>query len=103
MSKRAALRGRHGRCAAAVCATSLFTLLSAGAWSFAQTGGAAAQAPSCQGDNGGITLPSGFCATVFADNLGTSATWWWRRTARSMSTPGVAATTITPPRRLVAF
>ncbi|MGH6794258.1 MAG: c-type cytochrome [Methylocella sp.] len=25
---------------------------------------------SCPGDNGGITLPPGFCATVFADNLG---------------------------------
>jgi glucose/arabinose dehydrogenase/mono/diheme cytochrome c family protein len=24
----------------------------------------------CAGDNGGITLPSGFCATVFADNIG---------------------------------
>ncbi len=26
--------------------------------------------PSCAGDNGGITLPPGFCATVFADNMG---------------------------------
>jgi len=25
---------------------------------------------SCAGDNGGITLPPGFCATVFADNVG---------------------------------
>src|SRR5258706_9571148 len=25
---------------------------------------------ACPGDNGGITLPSGFCATVFADNIG---------------------------------
>ena len=25
---------------------------------------------ACVGDNGGITLPPGFCATVFADNLG---------------------------------
>src|SRR4030088_3726267 len=24
----------------------------------------------CAGDNGGITLPPGFCATVFADNIG---------------------------------
>lgn len=24
----------------------------------------------CSGDNGGITLPAGFCATVFADSLG---------------------------------
>src|SRR5712672_2251089 len=25
---------------------------------------------ACTGDNGGITLPPGFCATVFADNIG---------------------------------
>lgn len=25
---------------------------------------------ACTGDNGGITLPPGFCATVFADDLG---------------------------------
>ncbi|HST08139.1 MAG TPA: hypothetical protein VLJ83_08195, partial [Gemmatimonadaceae bacterium] len=25
---------------------------------------------ACSGDNGGITLPAGFCATVFADTLG---------------------------------
>jgi glucose/arabinose dehydrogenase/mono/diheme cytochrome c family protein len=29
-----------------------------------------AQAGSCPGDNGGVTLPRGFCATVFADNIG---------------------------------
>src|ERR1700720_1484264 len=29
-----------------------------------------AQTNSCGGDNGGITLPPGFCATVFADNIG---------------------------------
>src|SRR6202045_1643112 len=29
-----------------------------------------AQAESCPGDNGAITLPRGFCATVFADNIG---------------------------------
>src|SRR5208337_1976998 len=29
-----------------------------------------AQAEACPGDNGGITLPRGFCATVFADNIG---------------------------------
>ena len=30
----------------------------------------AAPAKGCAGDNGGITLSPGFCATVFADNLG---------------------------------
>jgi len=39
----------------------------------AGTHGQAAQRPRadvhCAPDNGGITLPRGFCATVFADNL----------------------------------
>ena len=29
-----------------------------------------ASKPVCADDNGGITLPAGFCATVFADNIG---------------------------------
>ncbi len=29
-------------------------------------------APTCDPDNGGITLPAGFCALVVADNLGTA-------------------------------
>jgi glucose/arabinose dehydrogenase/mono/diheme cytochrome c family protein len=32
--------------------------------------GTAAGAPACASDNGGITLPDGFCATVFADEVG---------------------------------
>jgi glucose/arabinose dehydrogenase len=32
--------------------------------------GAVASSAACAGDNGGITLPAGFCATVFADSLG---------------------------------
>jgi hypothetical protein len=31
---------------------------------------APAQKPACRGDNGGLTLSPGFCATIFADNLG---------------------------------
>jgi glucose/arabinose dehydrogenase len=34
------------------------------------TKGAAAPSNACAGDNGGLTLPTGFCATVFADSLG---------------------------------
>ncbi|MDP1858667.1 MAG: PQQ-dependent sugar dehydrogenase [Gemmatimonadaceae bacterium] len=30
----------------------------------------AASVPACPGDNGGLTLPPGFCATIFADSLG---------------------------------
>jgi glucose/arabinose dehydrogenase len=46
-------------------------LLLAPAPSLAQQGQNTAAAVSpCSGDNGGITLPSGFCATVFADHIG---------------------------------
>src|SRR5271169_466697 len=31
---------------------------------------ATAEKPVCAADNGGITLSPGFCATIFADNLG---------------------------------
>ena len=34
------------------------------------TQSAAAPARDCAPDNGGLTLPDGFCATVFADSLG---------------------------------
>ena len=40
----------------------------------AATGSALAQtssgSPTCAGDNGGLTLSPGFCATIFADNVG---------------------------------
>ncbi len=39
----------------------------------AMSGELAAQTPipvACAGDNGGLSLSAGFCATVFADNLG---------------------------------
>jgi glucose/arabinose dehydrogenase len=32
--------------------------------------GQAASTPACDADNGGLTLPAGFCAKVIADNLG---------------------------------
>lgn len=35
---------------------------------FAQA--AQAKGRACEGDNGGLSLSPGFCATVFADNLG---------------------------------
>ena len=28
-----------------------------------------AQAPNCAPDNGGISVPAGFCASIFADSL----------------------------------
>ena len=52
----------------------LAPLLAAGPASLAQSNPpatpAAAPANGCASDNGGITLSPGFCATVFADNLG---------------------------------
>src|ERR1700686_1771561 len=38
--------------------------------SWSATAPTQAAATSCQGDAAGITLPDGFCATVFADNIG---------------------------------
>src|SRR5688572_18028001 len=34
------------------------------------SGPASAQSPACAPDNGGLTLPRGFCATVVAESLG---------------------------------
>ena len=47
-------------------------LLAASSRSAARDEHGAPSAPTaaCAGDNGGITLPSGFCATVFADDVG---------------------------------
>src|SRR5436309_1237216 len=38
--------------------------------SVVSTVGRAADPPACDPDNGGITLPQGFCAAVVAENLG---------------------------------
>ena len=47
-------------------------LLASGPLTAAVESNAGGQAPAkaCPGDNGGITLPAGFCATVFADHIG---------------------------------
>ena len=67
MTKRGTLQVQPRRRAAGYSAVAIFAaaaLLAVGAVAFAQP------EPSCPADNGGITLPSGFCATIFADNLG---------------------------------
>jgi glucose/arabinose dehydrogenase len=64
---------KHPRRAADPAALSVFAailLAMAGTPAFAQSAAKAPQATDCTGDNGGITLSPGFCATVFADNLG---------------------------------
>ena len=45
-------------------------LLLTGSLAHAEPSTQAARPQACADDNGGITLPPGFCATVFADNIG---------------------------------
>ena len=57
---------------AAIACPVIGLVVAADAPSFAQAqpNTPGAQAEACPADNGGITLPRGFCATVFADNIG---------------------------------
>ncbi len=64
MPERSTLSMRWPYRAAMLCAISLFGFLPSGSSTFAET------PPACPGNNGGITLPPGFCASVFADDLG---------------------------------
>ena len=67
------LRRRRCHRAAGYSAASVFAaaaLLAAGSAAFTQSKPSSAPVCACAGDNGGITLSPGFCATVFADNLG---------------------------------
>jgi glucose/arabinose dehydrogenase len=66
-------RVRIVRPAAASVFVVAFALVAAAPASFAQSSQnatAKGQTDGCAADNGGITLSPGFCATVFADNLG---------------------------------
>jgi glucose/arabinose dehydrogenase/mono/diheme cytochrome c family protein len=62
-------RGRAARFAALACPV-LGILLASASPSGAQDRPTPTPAGACADDNGGITLPPGFCATVFADNIG---------------------------------
>ena len=58
-------------CAAALSTASLFAIaLTLVQPAFAQSSPQGTQTNPCVGDNAGITLSPGFCATVFADNIG---------------------------------
>ena len=48
----------------------LGTLLGIGSLSAARDEQPSTAKEACADDNGGLTLPPGFCATVFADNIG---------------------------------
>jgi glucose/arabinose dehydrogenase/mono/diheme cytochrome c family protein len=68
-------RGRAAMLAATRFAMMMLLGTGLSATARAQQGNAPTQTPptqaqACPGDNGGITLPPGFCATVFADNIG---------------------------------
>jgi glucose/arabinose dehydrogenase len=81
MSDRVTLHTGRGQGAAHLSTASFFAvaaLLAVGQSAVAQSNpqlsqaqaSHTAQSSACPGNNGGITLPPGFCATVFADNLG---------------------------------
>ncbi len=73
MTKHAILQTRRCSLAldfSAVSLVLLAILLAAGPAVFAQPNPRSAQAGFCPGDNAGITLSPGFCANIFADNLG---------------------------------
>ena len=107
MADRLTFHNRHRHRAAEVSAASFFVtvvLAAAAPSAFAQASPPGAQADACAGDNGGITLSPGFCASVFADNLGhVRHMVVGARRRRSTSTPGAATITATTSRRPAAF
>src|SRR6266849_2041484 len=67
------ISSRHGVQVGVVVVSAFAMLMTMGGGLSAQTAGNAGsspQVPACPGDNGGLALSPGFCATVFADNLG---------------------------------
>jgi len=69
MTRHVSDRTRAARAAAASLGAAILAAASVGLAVQAQPNAASAPA-ACPGDNGGVTLSPGFCATVFADNLG---------------------------------
>jgi len=67
-SGRSALTLRHRACAALLA----LLLGASGSAAIAQSAphGISQHTAGCPGDSGGITVPAGFCANVFADNVG---------------------------------
>jgi glucose/arabinose dehydrogenase/mono/diheme cytochrome c family protein len=63
-------RGRTTSCATMSLPVIGMLLLIPASSSAQEARNTAAPDSSCPGDNGGITLPTGFCATVFADQIG---------------------------------
>jgi len=61
---------RHGVAASLGALGLALAFMNLGPWPRSPAQAASARGGGCDADNGGITLPPGFCATVFADNLG---------------------------------
>src|SRR5262245_19468514 len=96
MRRHLLIRGWMGRRAAITSHMFAIALLSVSPLAAQDAGRrTAASAQPCVGDNGGITLPPGLCATVFADNIGHSEGDNWappmggieRRTSAGCGTP----------------
>jgi len=51
-------------------ASAIAALIASGSTALAQATAGSPAASACSDDNGGITLSPGFCATIFADNIG---------------------------------
>jgi glucose/arabinose dehydrogenase len=64
------LRYRHAAVLSRASCLAVAALVAASSLAVAQANRQHAQTDACEGDNGGIALPPGFCATVFADNIG---------------------------------
>ncbi len=73
MADNVTFHNRQHRRAAQLSAASFFvtvTLAASAPSAFARSNPSGAQAGACASNDGGITLSPGFCASVFADNLG---------------------------------
>lgn len=70
LSQRVRLAGRLAGATALVAAVLLLAPRSGVIETARAAAGNDARAAACKGDAGGITLPDGFCATVFADDIG---------------------------------
>src|SRR5215469_4177364 len=63
-------RSAHATAALLASVSAIAALVATGTSAPAQTSSGSPASPACAGDNGGITLSPGFCATIFADNIG---------------------------------
>ena len=70
MGTRLSGRGSAARFVGMICAAGILPMPASPALAQESPKGTATQSQHCDPGNGGITLPPGFCATVFADHVG---------------------------------